>query len=74
MLKKGRKIFVADDVYSTRISTPELCKFIDSNLIKQNKPFKFKLVHLTGSKLLSMYELIFNLSKNIKKNRPRSNH
>lgn len=67
MVKKGRKIYVADDVYSTPIYTPELCKFIYSNFMKQNKPFKFKLVHLTGSKLLSMYELIFNLSKNIKR-------
>ena len=66
-LKKGRQVYVADDVYSTPIYTPELCKFIYLNFIKQNKPFKFKLVHLTGSKLLSMYELIFNLSKNIKK-------
>ena len=66
-LKKGRQVYVADDVYSTPIYTPELCKFIYSNFIKQNKPFKLNLVHLTGSKLLSMYELIFNLSKNIKK-------
>ena len=67
MIKKGKKIYVADDVYSTPVYTPELCEFVYLNFIKKEKPFKIKLVHLTGSKLISMYKLILNLSKSIKK-------
>lgn len=65
-VKNGKKIFVAEDVYSTPVYTPELCKFVYYNFIKKNKIFSKKLIHFTGSKTLSMYKFIINLSKNIK--------
>ena len=65
-VSKGHRTYVADDVYSTPIYTPDLCRFILDNCVKKEKIFEKNLIHLTGSKTLSMYKLIYNLSKNIK--------
>tara|TARA_Y100001970_G_scaffold53704_1_gene68101 strand:- start:39126 stop:39971 length:846 start_codon:yes stop_codon:yes gene_type:complete len=65
-VKKGNKIFVADDVYSTPVYTPELCSFVYQNCFKKDKIFSKKLIHFTSSRRLSMYKLIYELSKNIK--------
>ncbi len=65
-LIKGNRIYVADDVYSTPVYSPDLCKFVYLNCIKKDILFKKKLVHFTSSKIYSIYNFIVNLSKNIK--------
>ncbi len=70
LIKDKKKIFVADDVYSTPLYTPEVCKFVFDNFIKNQKTIKTKLIHFTGSRLISMYKLILELSKSI----PGANH
>ena len=47
-----------------------MCKFVFNNFIKNQKTIKKKLIHFTGSRLISMYKLIFELSKSI----PGANH
>ena len=65
-IKKKKKIYVADDVYSTPVYTPFLCEFIYKNLIRKNNFQGKKLIHYTSVKLLSLYDLIILLSKKIK--------
>ena len=65
-LLRGKKIYVADDVYSTPVFSPELCKFVYFNCIKKDIFFKKKLIHFTSSKIYSIYSFIIHLSKNIK--------
>ena len=65
-LLRGKKIYVADDVYSTPVFSPELCKFVYFNCIKKDIFFKKKLIHFTSSKIYSIYSFIIQLSKNIK--------
>ncbi len=65
-LLKGKRIYVADDVYSTPVFSPELCKFVYFNCIKKDIFFKKKLIHFTSSKIYSIYSFIIHLSKNIK--------
>tara|TARA_B100000989_G_C19508704_1_gene457809 strand:- start:913 stop:1758 length:846 start_codon:yes stop_codon:yes gene_type:complete len=64
-LLKGKRIYVADDVYSTPVFTPDLCEFVFLNCIKKEILFKKKLVHFTSSKIYSIYNFITLLSKNI---------
>ncbi len=64
-LTKGEKIHVANDVFSTPVYTPDLCKFVYNNCIIKSNFFKNKLVHFTSSKKYSIYDFIKNLSKNI---------
>lgn len=65
-IKKKEKTYIADDVYSTPVYSPYLCKFIYDNLIIKNTFSKKKLVHFTSNRLYSVYDLIINLSKKIK--------
>jgi dTDP-4-dehydrorhamnose reductase len=65
-LLKGKRIYVADDVYSTPVFSPELCKFVYLNCIKKDIFFKKKLIHFTSPKIYSIYSFIIHLSKNIK--------
>ena len=64
-LTKGEKIHVANDVFSTPVYTPDLCKFVYNNCIIKSNLFKKKLIHFTSSKKYSIYDFIKNLSKNI---------
>ena len=70
-IKKKEKIYVADDVYSTPVYTPTLCKFVYENCLRKNTFFDKKLIHFTSQKKISIYELIILLSKKIK-NRDKS--
>lgn len=65
-LKRGEKIHVASDVFSTPVYTPDLCKFIYFNCIIKKNIFKNKLIHFTSTKKYSIYSFIINLTKNIK--------
>ena len=64
-LAKGEKIHVANDVFSTPVYTPDLCKFVYNNCIIKSNFFKNKLIHFASSKRYSIYDFIKNLSKNI---------
>ena len=65
-LLKGKKIYVSDDVYSTPVFSPDLCKFVYDNCIKKDTMFKKKLIHFTSLKVFSIYKFIYYLAKNIK--------
>ena len=71
LVKKNKKIYVANDVYSTPVYSPEVCKFVLNNFIKKKRNFRKKLIHFTGSKLMSMYQFIFELSKSLKGLNPK---
>lgn len=66
-LLQNKKIFVATDVYSTPIYSPDLSRFIFLNGIKKNYLYTGKIIHFTSEKYLSMYQLIKNLAKLINK-------
>lgn len=65
-LLKGNRIYVAKDVYSTPVFTPDLCKFVYYNCIKKDVIFEKKLVHFTSLKVFSIYKFVYHLAKNIK--------
>ncbi len=65
-LIKGEKVCVADDVFSTPVYSPDLCKFVYYECIKKSNFFNRKLIHFTSSKAYSIYDFVYNLSKNIK--------
>jgi len=65
-IKKKEKTYIADDVYSTPVYSPYLCKFIYDNLLIKNNFSKKKLIHFTSNRLYSVYDLIIILSKKIK--------
>lgn len=65
-LKKGKKIYVSDDVYSTPIYSPDLSKFVYDKCIKKDFYFRKKIIHFTSLKTYSIYSFVYNLSKNIK--------
>ncbi len=65
-IKRKKKVFIADDVYSTPVYSPLLCEFIYENFIRKNNFLKKKLIHFTSVKFLSLYDLIILLSKKIK--------
>lgn len=67
-LLKNEKIYVAGDVFSTPIYTPDLCEFIIKNCIISDKFINKKLIHLSSEKKLSIYHFIIKLSKSLRLN------
>lgn len=65
-LKKNKKIYVASDVYSTPIYTPNLCNFILKNYITKKNLTEKKIIHFTSNQRISIYDLVKKLSKKFK--------
>jgi dTDP-4-dehydrorhamnose reductase len=74
LLKKIRKkevVYIANDVFTTPVYSPNLCDFVYNNILKKNVFFDKRLIHFSSQRLLSIYDLIMILSKKIK-NRDKS--
>lgn len=67
-LLNNKKIYVASDVFSTPIHSPDLCQFILENCIIKDKFRNKKIIHLYSEKKLSTYHFIVKLSKSLKLN------
>tara|TARA_B100002019_G_scaffold293389_1_gene320679 strand:+ start:14923 stop:15768 length:846 start_codon:yes stop_codon:yes gene_type:complete len=65
-IKIQKEVFISDNIFSTPLYSPILCNFIFKNLLKKNSFEKKKLIHVTSDRLLSLYDLIIQLSKKIK--------
>ena len=69
-LKSGDRIQVSKDVYTTPTYTPDIAGWICNQVIAKNS-WEEGIVHLTGDKLISIYDFVcelagkINLAKNI---------
>ena len=65
-IKKKEVVYIADDVFSTPVYSPNLCRFVLNNILKKNLVLNKRLIHFSSKRLLSIYDLIMILSKKIK--------
>ena len=70
ILKSGARIQVSKDIYTTPTYTPDIAGWICNQVISPNS-WEDGIVHLTGDKLISLYDFVcalaekLNLAKNI---------
>ena len=63
-LRLGVNIQAADDVFTTPTYTPDVAKWISSKLLSSYS-WDENIIHLSGDKLLSIYDLITTIAKKI---------
>lgn len=62
---KNKKIFVANDVFSSPVYTPFVSRFVMNKVIKKN--YKMKLVHITSNRKISIYNFMKKIGLILKK-------
>ena len=66
-LLTNKKVYASSDIFSTPVYTPNLAEFIFKTIIIKTKFNKKKIIHYTSDKYLSIYQLMKDISKKIKK-------